>query len=147
MRNKGNKAKSILATVAGVTAFLATVVYWQSIPGYEVEPGFKTVEKAFQNRQSDLMIDVSGQVVRLLKDQQANSPRQRFVIRLVNGQNLEIAHNLENAERLPLKLDDQVNVRGEYHWTQTGGKVQWTHRDSGPDRRHGWIHHKGQRYD
>jgi hypothetical protein len=138
--------KSVLALVAVVAAIMASAAYWHSIPGYEVEPGYATVEKAFQARQSDVMVDVSGQVVRLLKDDRENSAQQRFVINLPNGRNLLIVHDLGNADRVPVSLHDEVNVRGEYEWTETGGMIHWTHHDIGPDRRHGWIEHQGKRY-
>ena len=137
--------KSVLALVAVAAAILASVAYWHSIPGYEVEPGYITVEEAFQGRQSDLMVDVGGRVVRLLKDDR-ESAQQRFVINLLNGQNLLIVHDLGSADRVPVSRDDEVRVRGEYEWTETGGMVHWTHRDIGPNRRHGWIDHGGNRY-
>jgi uncharacterized protein YxjI len=137
--------KSVLASVAVVIAIMASVAYWHSIPGYEVESGYATVEKAFQARQSDLMVDVSGQVVRLLKDD-LDSAQQRFVINLPNGRNVMIVHDLGRSDRVPVSLHDEVNVRGEYEWTETGGMIHWTHHDIGPDRRHGWIDHRDKRY-
>ena len=44
--------KSVLASVAVVVAIMASVAYWHSIPGYEVEPGYATVEKALAARLS-----------------------------------------------------------------------------------------------
>ena len=58
-----------------------------------------------------------------------------------------VDHNLDLAERVPLEEWDLVQVRGEYEFNAQGGVVHWTHRDPGMGIKHGWIEHKGLRYE
>ena len=119
---------------------------WQSRPGYLVEPGPGTVAKAYANHWSGVMAEVQGEVVRLLLDNR-DGATQAFVIRLRNGQDLLILHDLGQADRVPVATGDLVTVRGEYDWSETGGTMRRTFRDHSLGRRHGWIEHKTIRYE
>lgn len=120
---------------------------WQSKPSYSISPGASTVERAFHERQSEIMVEVSGRVVRLLMDDPQSPDCQQFVIRLENGQAVRVVHDTSRAPAVPLAVDDILTVRGEYRWTETGGVIQFTNRDHSRARRHGWIEHEGRRYD
>jgi len=72
---------------------------------------------------------------------------QKFDMRAINGQALLVSHDLSKSEQVPVAVGDKVQVRGEYRWSEPGGMLVWTTRDKGPDPRHGWIEHKGDRYD
>ncbi|MGO4999904.1 DUF3465 domain-containing protein [Oceanisphaera sp. W20_SRM_FM3] len=103
--------------------------------------------QAYQNRQSDVQVEGSGRVVRLLKDDNKGSRHQRFLLVLPSGQTLLIAHNIDLAPRIDtLKVGDTVAFYGEYEWNKKGGVVHWTHHD--PKGRHlgGWLQHNGKRY-
>jgi hypothetical protein len=131
---------------AGVVA--AVVVYWQDQPGtgYEVEVGFAPLEQAFHDQRSEFMIEVSGTVVRILSTDRNQPQLQQFVIRLENGQSLLVVHDKRVAGDVPLAIDDAVPVRGQYKWSETGGSVENTHHDQSIERRHGFVEHKGKRY-
>jgi hypothetical protein len=92
------------------------------------------------------MADVEGEVVRVLMHNQ-DTATQAFVIRLQNGQDLLILHDLGEADRVPIAVGDIVQVRGEYDWSETGGIMRHTYRDHSMARRHGWIEYKAIRYD
>jgi hypothetical protein len=132
---------------AGFLALLFGWYIWQSVPGYNIEPGFRTVEKAYINQQSGVMAEVSGRVVRVLVDGQTETEQQKFVIRLQNGQNILVGHNIRVSEKVPVEVNDTVTVRGEYTWSEPGGLIQWTSRDPGMKKRHGWVQHRGKIYD
>jgi hypothetical protein len=132
--------------VAGVAAGI--FFYWHDQPGsdYRVEIGFAVIEQAFHEQRSDFMIEVSGTVVRVLTSNQNRPQTQEFVIRLENGQSLLVVHDKRASGGVPVSVDDRVTVRGEYKWSETGGRVQNTQHDPSVKRRHGFVEHKGKRY-
>lgn len=102
---------------------------------------------AYENRQSNLPVEGSGVVVKILPDDLQGSRHQRFILRLSSGQTVLIVHNIDLAPRVPaLREGDRVEFRGEYEWNSKGGVVHWTHHD--PHGRHqpGWLKHNGSIY-
>jgi hypothetical protein len=93
------------------------------------------------------MVEFEARVDRMLPDDVKGTPHQRFILELDNGHTVLVAHNLGLAERVPLQEWDLVKVRGEYEYNPQGGVVHWTHRDPGAGIKHGWIEHKGLRYE
>ena len=105
------------------------------------------IAQAFANRQSDLQVKLSGRVERVLSDDREGSRHQRFILRLNSGQTLLVAHNIDLAPRVDgLSKGDTVELYGEYEWNDRGGVVHWTHRDPRGNHPHGWISHRGKRY-
>ena len=105
------------------------------------------LSEAYENRQSDLQVGGSGEVVRILSDDVDGSRHQRFILRLGSGQTLLIAHNIDLAPRVSgLSKGDLVDFYGEYEWNDRGGVIHWTHHD--PQGRHvaGWLKHQGRTY-
>ena len=144
---KKRNTRRTLVISAVVVAVIALVLVWQSRPGYHIEPGMNTVHDAYRYRQTGMMAEVTGTVARILLDDRAEPELQKFVIRLKNGQTILVVHNQKIGERVPVAVNDTVLVRGEYQWSETGGTLRHTQRDYTPRRRHGWIDHKGERYD
>lgn len=106
------------------------------------------VKEAFEQRRSDVQVEGSGVVERLLPDDNDGSRHQRFILRLPHGQTLLVAHNIDLAPRIEsLQVGDEVRFFGEYEWNDKGGVVHWTHHD--PKRLHvdGWLEHRGKRYE
>ena len=64
-----------------------------------------------------------------------------------DGLSLLIAHNIDLAPSIPLKIGDQISVYGQYEWNQKGGLIHWTHHD--PDNQHpgGWIIQNNVKYE
>jgi hypothetical protein len=105
------------------------------------------IAQAFERRQSGVLVEGNGEVIRVLSDDVDGDRHQRFVLRLGSGRTLLIAHNIDLAPRLPrLKEGDVVEFFGEYEWNDQGGVVHWTHKD--PQGRHpaGWLKHAGRTY-
>ncbi len=104
------------------------------------------IERLFAERRSDVLVEVSGDVERILVDDNQGSRHQRFILELASGHTVLVAHNIDLARRVPLGRGDRVEVKGEYEWNDRGGVLHWTHRD--PQRRHqgGWIKHRGETY-
>jgi len=138
----------LLAVILGIAVLLGVGQYWRSQPGtgYEVEPGFATLDRAFLDHRSEFMTEVSGTVVRILIDDRSDPRTQEFVIRLENGQSILIVHDQVAAKRVPVAIGDTVSVRGLYRWSETGGTLLFTEMDPSPRRRHGWVELEGKRY-
>lgn len=108
--------------------------------------GAKRVAEAYANRESDFFVTVEAEVIRLLDDDTHGDQHQQFIVRLSNDQTLKIAHNIDLAPRVPLRMNDRVRLRGEYEWTEQGGVLHWTHHDPRGRKTGGWIKHNGKMY-
>ena len=107
----------------------------------------RTIVQAFNRRQSNIQVDGSGHVIKILPDDTQGSRHQKFIIQLDSGHTLLIAHNIDIAPRIEsLRVGDQVDFSGEYEWSAKGGVVHWTHHD--PRGRHagGYLNHGGTTY-
>jgi len=107
-----------------------------------------SVAYAYQNQLSDIQVSGSGNVSRILSDDNKGSRHQRFILRLASGQTLLVAHNIDLAPRIDtLRNGDEVLFFGEYEWDAKGGVIHWTHHD--PNNRHigGWLKHNGRTYE
>ena len=90
---------------------------------------------AFESRRTNVQVQGSGHVTRILPDDNSGSRHQRFIVGLASGQTVLVAHNIDLASRVAaLKTGDLVEFYGEYEWNERGGVVHWTHRD--PQHRH-----------
>jgi hypothetical protein len=104
--------------------------------------------EAFKQRLSDVQVEGSGEVVKLLPDDNDGSRHQRFILRLSSGQTVLIAYNIDLAPRISEINDgDVVAFNGEYEWNDRGGVVHWTHRDPDGDHPHGWLMSNAKRYE
>lgn len=125
-------ASLILAMVAAVCASCGSPRPAQGDPSAN---GDDVIGRAFRNHESDVPVEGTGTVIRVLSDDREGSPHQRFVLRLASGQTLLVVHNLDIAQRVPeLAVGDEIAFKGEYVWDERGGLVHWTHHD--PSGRH-----------
>lgn len=105
------------------------------------------IEQLIQQQKSDVQVNLTTQVFKILRDDLNGSRHQRFLIKLASGNTILIAHNIDLAPKIDdLQKGDIVNINGEYEWNDRGGVIHWTHHD--PAKRHvdGWIEHNGRRY-
>jgi hypothetical protein len=134
---------------AWMVAALLLLLWRQFGPGLPTETLISdgSIAQAFAEHRSGVMVEVSGRVQRLLPDTSRDSQRQRFVLELDNGHILLVENNLRHSSEVPLEQWAPVTVRGEYHWTAQGGRIERTHRDPGFGLKQGWIEYRGKRYD
>ncbi len=104
------------------------------------------IADAFARRQSGLVVESSGTIVRVLDDDTVPPRHQRFIVRLRGGQTVLISHNLDLAKRVPVEVRKQIAFRGQYEWNDRGGVIHWTHHDPDGQRRGGWLEYEGRRY-
>ena len=149
VRRPGISLKKGLSIVAILIA--AYYVWNDPGPGDRIaSPGSSAdsiLEKAFEQRQNDLQVQGSGEVVKILADDNDGSRHQRFILRLNSGRTLLIAHNIDLAPRIPsLNRGDTVEFYGEYEWNSQGGVVHWTHHDPQGVHVSGWLKHNRKTY-
>lgn len=90
----------------------------------------------------------SGNVIKLLSDDNNGSRHQRFIIKLSSGQTLLIAHNIDLAPKIySLQKGDKIKFCGEYENNPKGGVVHWTHHDPSNTHVGGWLEHNGRKYE
>ena len=105
------------------------------------------IARAFQQRQSDLQVRSSGQVIAVLPDDHEGSRHQKFILELPNGQTVLVAHNIDLAPRIQsIQKQDQVEFYGEYEYSDKGGEIHWTHHDRARKHVDGWLKHQGRTY-
>jgi len=104
------------------------------------------IERVIQSRASQTWVETNGSVTRLLPDDHEGSAHQRFILRLSSGHTVLVAHNIDLARRVPLRVGDAVRLRGRYEWNDKGGVIHWTHHDPGNPQAGGWLEHNAVRY-
>ena len=105
------------------------------------------IEQIFEQHQSNVQLQITGKVIKLLPDDLNGSQHQRFIVKIAEGFTVLIAHNIDLAPKIDaLTIGDNVTIYGEYEWNEKGGVIHWTHHD--PAKRHidGWIKHQGKTY-
>lgn len=105
-----------------------------------------TPREAFEAGRSGVWLRFGGSIVRILKDDLKGVRHQLFIVRLPDGQTLLISHNIDLAERVPVKKGSAVEGFGRYEWNAKGGLVHWTHRAPRNKKPGGWIRFGGVTY-
>ena len=107
----------------------------------------QSLQNAYRNHQSDIQVEGSGVVIRILSDDTHGSRHQRFILKLLSGQKLLVAHNIDLAPKITsLRKGDTVEFNGEYEWNAKGGVIHWTHHDPNGRHTNGWLKHNGRKY-
>jgi hypothetical protein len=115
---------------------------------FETLTDLKILQDAFEQQNSNVQVRQTGQIVKVLKDDNHGSRHQRFVVLLESGQKILIAHNTDLAPRIEsLQTGAPITFFGEYEWNNKGGVVHWTHRDPKGKHPDGWLRYDGRTYD
>ncbi|MCA9302987.1 MAG: DUF3465 domain-containing protein [Phycisphaerales bacterium] len=104
------------------------------------------LERAIDNKESGVIIEAAGVVVKTLPDDNDGDRHQRFIVKLPSGRTVLVAHNIDLAPRVPVHEMDIVEMKGQFEWNDQGGVVHWTHHDPGGWHEDGWIRHDGSIY-
>jgi len=150
---KSGLVTAIILAVVGFYAYQHSASYRTgSSHDFTVETsdsghGSDSIAQAFNQHRSNIQVQGSGVVDRILSDDTQGLRHQRFIVRLASGHRVLIAHNIDLASRVePLAEGDRVEFYGEYEWNDKGGVVHWTHRDPQGHHQTGWIKHGGSTY-
>ncbi|HOY71270.1 MAG TPA: DUF3465 domain-containing protein [Methylotenera sp.] len=139
------------------TALVACKQTASDIVGYEEQVNNQTVTgveqsensaliQAFQGKKSNLFVEGSGVVKKLLPEDNKGSRHQKFLVTISDKQTLLFAHNIDLSKSIPLAVGDTIEFRGEYVYNPKGGVMHWTHHDPQAKIEGGWIKHNGQIY-
>ncbi len=101
--------------------------------------------EAHKNHASKAEVTVVGTVKKILPEDHKGTAHQRFILKVENLSIL-VAHNIDLAPRVPLKVGDEVILHGEYIYKEKGGVLHWTHRDPRHKHPDGWICYQGKIY-
>ncbi|MCL1839242.1 MAG: DUF3465 domain-containing protein [Propionibacteriaceae bacterium] len=136
----------------GIGYFLAPSTQTDCLPNpaatsSQVQGGDAVILDLFNRQISDVQVQGSGTVTRLLADDLEGSRHQKFILALEGGHTLLVAHNIDLAPRLDgIKVGQQVRFYGEYVYTEEGGTIHWTHHDPAGRHIHGWLEWNGRTY-
>ena len=109
--------------------------------------GAAQIASAYENRVSNLQVEGTAVVEKVLRDDLEGSRHQRLILRISENQTVLIAHNIDLAPRVEnVKKGDQLEFFGEYEWNNKGGVIHWTRRDPGGRHVDGWLKHQGKLY-
>jgi len=136
-------AVAVLLAIAGGRIFIHTA----DVVIYSETESDRLLGRLHQEQRDGVQVQGSGEVARILPDDNKGSRHQRFILALSTGQTLLVAHNIDLAPRIEdLKTGDKIEFMGEYEWNPAGGVIHWTHRDPSGKHTPGWLEHRGQRY-
>ena len=95
----------------------------------------------------DLKYVAAGKVVvtRLLQDDRSGRAHQKWIVRLSNGKEIMAVYNIDVANKIPLKVGDEIAVAGEYI-ADGAGLIHWLHEDPKDRRPDGYVEVNGVRY-
>ena len=110
-RLAGRRASRLATALAVVAAVLVAVerldLRWPG--GVEPDAGAAVLAKAWREGRSDVWVEASGEVVRVLSDDRRGSRHQRFLVQIAGGPRVLIAHNIDLAPRVAdLRRGDTV---------------------------------------
>ncbi len=142
-----NKLYIALLLVIGISGYLQNNPDLTSAFTEQSIQNEQAITDAYQNQLSDIQVSGSGEVSRILSDDNNGSRHQRFILRLSSGQTVLIAHNIDLAPKIStLKKGDIVQYFGVYEWNSKGGVIHWTHHDPAGQHAGGWLKHNGRKY-
>lgn len=101
--------------------------------------GMPTAEEAYTKHLNRVEVTAKGKVQKILEDDITGAPHQRFIVELHSGHTLLVLNNLEFGYRVPVKVNDTVEVRGSFVWSKYGGLVHQTHHDERKVHADGYI--------
>ena len=105
-----------------------------------------TVFELHRRRSSGEMAYLQGRIVKILPDDNDGSRHQRFIVDLDRKLTVLVAHNIDLAPRVPLKINEDIELFGQYEWNEKGGVMHWTHRDPQGTHAAGWIKYRDRVY-
>lgn len=120
---------------------------WVQKPGSSVNDDSDLV-RAVRDRRRLNFIEAGNVVVnKILEDDTDGLQHQRWYVRLSDGSVVFAVYNIDmNVERVPLQMNQQMAMGGEFKWTNNGALLHWLHADPKKNRPDGYVTVNGHRY-
>jgi hypothetical protein len=132
---------------------MAGTLTGQNITLLPVQSGESTVLSAGYTPGDTINAVFQGKVVKLLPDDNYSPKHQKFLFQITSGYNGEfngevvlVAHNLDVAPYVPLKLGSNPEIKGDLLTGETPKVLHWTHRDLKHRHPDGYIKVVGKIY-
>ena len=103
------------------------------------------IESLYKSKASGKIVVFEASVEKILTDDIKGDKHQRLILK-TNKRTILLAHNIDVAPRIPVKIHDNIKIKGMYEWNEKGGVVHWTHHDPQNRREGGWIELNGKKY-
>lgn len=134
----------LLILAAGAFSLASPLQAGSGCGGHEAttSPSFWEAHKSHAAKAE---VTVVGTVKKILAEDHKGTAHQRFILKVENLSIL-VAHNIDLAPRVPVKVGDEVILHGEYIYKDKGGVLHWTHRDPRHKHPDGWICFQGKIY-
>jgi len=137
----------IVIVLLGLLAWQYYNQHGGSPDAFTVTPaGDSPAQAAFAAQRSGIWMEIGGHVTRLLSDDSDGSRHQRFILDTGAGHTVMVAHNIDLAGRIPVRVGDILTLRGRYEWNERGGVIHWTHHDPQGQEQGGWVSRSGTLY-
>lgn len=91
------------------------------------------IRALFEAQRSGVTVSTTGHVTRILAEDNKDSRHLKFLIDVLRGLSLLVAYNVDLASCIPLSVNGDVTIFGQYEWTDKGGLLHWTHHDPSGD--------------
>ena len=144
------RTRNTWLTLVVVTGLAAYQYFYPDDPGLPAEEraglAANSVQSLFAARQSGVWLDTEGRITRILADDNEGSRHQRFILDVGDGHTVMVAHNIDLAQRVPVRQGESVSLHGRFEWNERGGVIHWTHHDPDGMQEGGWIQWQGELY-
>lgn len=146
---------SVLGFVVAATMFVGFSAQAKNRPGgtYPKPPvamgaqNDSDLVRAVNDRRNVNFVEGHNVVVsRLLPDDKAGLPHQRWYVKLSNGAEVFAVYNIDLGQRIPMKIGDVMSLGGEFKMTNVGPLIHWLHYDPSGRRPDGYVEVNGVRY-
>ena len=115
----------LIAIVAGDGDRVGPAQEGDPLPPLDAGGGAAAVELAYRERADGVRLHVRGRIKSLLPESRDDDTR-RFLLELEGGRALLVLHPSAPGPDLPLAVGDEVELSGDYAWTQRGGELRGT---------------------
>lgn len=109
--------------------------------------GEAELRRLFREKANEVWVQAEGVVDRILPDDTMEPRHQQWIMRFPAGHTIKIAHNIDIAQRVPIREGAAVRLRGQYMWSEQGGVVHFTHKPKYGNRAGGWVEADRKRYE
>ena len=129
------------------TQIVQNVFAADTVASASTSASHSALQNAIDNRQSNVQVAGSGNVIKVLSDDLKGSRHQRFILKIASGGTLLVAHHIDVPPRINgLNVGDTVEFYGVYEFNYKGGVIHWTHHDPRGQHIGGWLKHNGSTY-